>query len=162
MYSTLPVLVIGSLPSRSSIADTDGGLTIDNTLDDVSLEDVELLAGDSDRAEGAKVSSASTVPKVDEILDLVECGAEDCGDRTTFARARFATETCLTIVAGVTVMVEMLESRFSLSREKLTWSSSRSCAVSTDVAGEVVEAGVSGGNRELGAGLNIDDFELGV
>lgn len=86
------------------------------------------------------------MPRLEVMLDWVERLLG--GDLTMFARARLATETCRTIVAGVTVIVDVLESRFSFSR-KVTCSSSRSGAVSTEVAGDVVAAGVLGGNSGL-------------
>ena len=78
------------------------------------------------------------------------------------ARARFATDTCRTMVAGVTVIVDKLESRFSLSREKLTCSSPSPDAVSTEVAGDAVAPGVFGGNRGLSEGLGEGDPDSGV
>ena len=66
------------------------------------------------------------------------------------------------MVAGVTVIVDTLESRFSLSREKLTCSSSASGAASKEVAGDVVVAGVLGGNNGLADGLSEGELDPGV
>ena len=46
------------------------------------------------------------------------------------------------MVAGVTVIVDILESRFSLSLEKLTCNSSCSASASSEVAGEAAVPGV--------------------
>lgn len=97
--------------------------------------------------------------KLDATLEYVD---RLWGDLTMLARARFATDTCRTMVAGVTVIVDKLESRFSLSREKLTCSSLSPEAVSTEVAGDAVAPGVLGGKSGLSKGLGDGDPESGV
>ena len=56
------------------------------------------------------------------------------------------------MVAGVTVIVDILESRFSLSLEKLTCNSSCSASASSEVAGEAAVPGVAERNNGLGSG----------
>ena len=131
----------------------------ETALEEAALEaDEDELAGESDRVDVS--SSWSRASERDDILERVD--RLRGGDLTMFARARFATDTCRTMVAGVTVIVDKLESRFSLSREKLTCSSPSPDAVSTEVAGDAVAPGVFGGNRGLSEGLGEGDPDSGV
>ena len=155
-YGTLPgvdVTGLFQLPAGSTL-----GFSRGMAPHEASLDVEDELTGDSDRADAS--SSRSCISRLEVMLELLECVRGS--DLTMLARARLATETWRTMVAGVTVIVEIFESRFSFSREKLTCNSSCSGAVSTEVAGEIVAAGVFGGNRGLAEGLGEVDPDSGV
>lgn len=164
IYGTLLACLTGLFPSRLSTGGALPATAFGTAMDpeDASLDVDDEVAGESDRVDC--LSSMSTAKsKLDDMLEFAdgECAGRG-GDLTMFARARFATDTWRTMVAGVTVIVDKLESRFSLSREKSTFSSFGSGCASTEVAGEVVAPGVLGGNNGLAAGLEDDDFDPGV
>lgn len=98
--------------------------TLGNVDNDIASLDVESeLTGEFDRT--LALSSMVSPSPVDAMLERVDCrrSFSRTGDVTTFARARLTIET-EAIVAGVTVMVDVAESLFSLSFEKSTCSSS--------------------------------------
>lgn len=125
----------------------------DTPTDDPSLELDSKLTGEFERVERAlDLSSVSSAPADARLEYADSCSFGLGGDLITFARARFTTDTCRTIVAGVTVIVDMLESRFSLSRVKSTCSSLLSDRASSEVAGEVPAMDEDGVKIALGAG----------
>jgi hypothetical protein len=113
-FCTSPtVRVVG----RELTEETGSELEVADALaDEPSLQFESELSGEVERFDRALLLSSISSPSVEgmKLLTKGACLVVSTGDLMTFARARFTTETCRTMVAGVTVIVDMLESRLSL------------------------------------------------